>query len=666
MKDTIRAILLDPEARNTTEAAAITFGKQREPLLRVTGPARAFPPAGMPGTNYQQNGGQTIMVGPTSAPHRAANGDVLNLNTFVDSSGTPPYPFQAYSVGNTTPTYYLLKTSNTTGILTVNAPGYSAGNSVPLQFTSGPLSTGAYNSTSGTPSTYYTVASATSGANPSGSFTVTTFPVALTSSIASGSGNAFTPNNFTASTTGVAQTPGYTLGNVVSGNYTTVTVAEGTGSNLVAGQPVYMEFYSGGLLSSGNDGQYTVPTDTNTNDVNFISSSSFKVNLKTPIPQTTSIASIATSAVGTPCTITTATNHGLSTGMIVTIASVSNGSFASLISTGTSINSSFTVTVTGLKTFTVPVQCITAPTAGTGNVTLPTGNVLIPSVSGGYTVTNANGKSYIILQSGTNFDLNFGDGIYVNILLANSPIPAVDNTYTVINPASIPLAISPNQVVVQSPISLTTGTPNSGSAYQGFPLAIHQYNRSGTCRVDYGTFNIGVTSSLDQTALNSPTVFNFFYPSYSYPGAIAQAGMTTPEFQLTDATDTLNLTNTVISGILGNTGGSQVNGFMYFFNSSGPLVLDVGTPVNWPNASTNYMDGTWTGSQAKLTSLVSNLGTLLCGNNLTAGTQSAIVTYVNNTGNFPYSNPPTNQQISNQVRAVLQLILCSAEYAIQK
>jgi len=355
--------------------------------------------------------------------------------------------------------------------------------------------------------------------------------------------------------------------------------------------------------------------------------------------------------------------------MNVTIATVTGGTYSTLYgTTGQSVNSTFLITVIDATHFSIPLQCVTAPTSSTGNVTLPTGSTLIPSINGGYTVTNINGKSYLILQSGTNFDLNAGDQIYVNILLANTPIGAVDGLYTILNPATIPLAIAPNQVVVQSPISITAGVPNSGTAYYGFPQVIHQFTRNGTCRVDYGTWNIGFTTSgsLDQSPLNAPTVFNYFYPNYSYPGAIAQTGMTTPEFQLTDATDTLNLTNTVINGILGNTASSQVNGFMDFFNNQGPLVLDCGATVPWPLAGTNYMSTTPTNWTSDVTNLVSTLGTLLCGNNLSSTTQSSIVSFVNNTSNFPYSSPPTNQQINNRIRAVIQLILCSAEYSIQK
>jgi uncharacterized protein (DUF1800 family) len=50
MKAVIAAILLDYEARSTNMLTQPTYGKQREALLRVTAPARAFaPPADLSG-----------------------------------------------------------------------------------------------------------------------------------------------------------------------------------------------------------------------------------------------------------------------------------------------------------------------------------------------------------------------------------------------------------------------------------------------------------------------------------------------------------------------------------------------------------------------------------------------------------------------------------------
>jgi uncharacterized protein (DUF1800 family) len=84
MKAVIKAILLDYEARSPVAAQAQGFGKQREPILRVTAVARAFPPAPSISGSYAQNGG--IITVTTSSPHRLGSGN----NVFLSfSEGTP-------------------------------------------------------------------------------------------------------------------------------------------------------------------------------------------------------------------------------------------------------------------------------------------------------------------------------------------------------------------------------------------------------------------------------------------------------------------------------------------------------------------------------------------------------------------------------------------------
>ncbi|EDY17397.1 Protein of unknown function DUF1800 [Chthoniobacter flavus Ellin428] len=107
MKDVIRAILLDPEARNATEATAIGFGKQREPLLRVTAAMRAFPVTGITNATYREQGEQVILI-TTPNPHRLSNSDFVLLDNWADGGGSTtnlPYTQGYGPVSNTTPNY---------------------------------------------------------------------------------------------------------------------------------------------------------------------------------------------------------------------------------------------------------------------------------------------------------------------------------------------------------------------------------------------------------------------------------------------------------------------------------------------------------------------------------------------------------------------------------
>ena len=70
----VQAILLDYEARSPDLIPQPAYGKQREPLVRVTALARAFPaPPTVSGT-YSQTTNQIITI-TTTSPHLLNNGD---------------------------------------------------------------------------------------------------------------------------------------------------------------------------------------------------------------------------------------------------------------------------------------------------------------------------------------------------------------------------------------------------------------------------------------------------------------------------------------------------------------------------------------------------------------------------------------------------------------
>jgi len=109
MKAVIKAILLDYEARSPVERDRRGYGKQREPLLRVTGIARAFPPGNGFTADYVQDGG-VIKVGystATSPAHGLVNGSQVNLTLTKGGSSTYNAASGLYQIYNfdTTPNY---------------------------------------------------------------------------------------------------------------------------------------------------------------------------------------------------------------------------------------------------------------------------------------------------------------------------------------------------------------------------------------------------------------------------------------------------------------------------------------------------------------------------------------------------------------------------------
>ena len=167
---------------------------------------------------------------------------------------------------------------------------------------------------------------------------------------------------------------------------------------------------------------------------------------------------------------------------------------------------------------------------------------LIPRHTGGYNVTGSAGNQTILLQTAGNHNLAVNDQVQIKFLITNSPLPAQNGVYSVTSISG------PNSFRVTPPSPITNGSEGSGGMVV-YPLKGSQWNRNGTVTVDPSTWGVGKSeTNLNQTPLNSTTVFNYFYPDYQYPGEMAQAGMTTPEFQLTNDSNTMNLTNHITSG----------------------------------------------------------------------------------------------------------------------
>jgi hypothetical protein len=129
--------------------------------------------------------------------------------------------------------------------------------------------------------------------------------------------------------------------------------------------------------------------------------------------------------------------------------------------------------------------------------------------------------------------------------------------------------------------------------------------------------------------------------------------MTTPEFQLTNESNTMYLTNVITLGTLSNNSGNA-NGYISIINSSNAITMDLAP----------YMTLART-SNAGIPTLVNDLGVLLTGGNLTSAVKSTISNYV--IAHQSYTTPtPTTTQMRDRVRAIVHLIATSAGYAIQR
>jgi uncharacterized protein (DUF1800 family) len=145
------------------------------------------------------------------------------------------------------------------------------------------------------------------------------------------------------------------------------------------------------------------------------------------------------------------------------------------------------------------------------------------------------------------------------------------------------------------------------------------------------------TYGLDQNPLRSPTVFNFFSPDFSLPGAIASAGLAAPEFQIFTETSAIGSAN-----------------FMFYITYYGFDNTGDGTDVVTLDISSLVSIAGGDGGPA---ALISALNLQLMAN----GMSTAMQTILQNTLSDPSLTDPTDR-----VQAALRLIVTSPEYLVQR
>ena len=267
------------------------------------------------------------------------------------------------------------------------------------------------------------------------------------------------------------------------------------------------------------------------------------------------------------------------------------------------------------------------------------GGCLMPKLTGGG--FNVSRGTNLTVTTSIPHGLNPGDSVFMNF----STSPPADGQFQVVS--------------VPNSTNFTIVVPSTGNGAQNsqtvFPLIPPPLLRSGTVSIQYGNFTINATDtgssmSLAQTPLNAPTVFNFFFPDYKFPGALATAGLTTPEFQLTSDTTVAFQMNFLSGAFFGGNDGNNTNGLSSFNNSGGNIYLDISP----------WMTPAYTSTTAGLQSLVDALNSLMCGGQLSAATKTQIVNYVST------MSSTTTANLRDRARAVIQLVTYSPDYTVQR
>ena len=158
----------------------------------------------------------------------------------------------------------------------------------------------------------------------------------------------------------------------------------------------------------------------------------------------------------------------------------------------------------------------------------------------------------------------------------------------------------------------------------------------------YRAFNASAGSNLTvvhnqdfifgQAPLYSPTVFNFFAPTYSAPGPIEQAGLLAPEFQITTDTTAITSANKLRSAVYQQPSSSNPDALVLDFSSLTPLASNP-------------------------TALVASLNNLLMAGQMSPQTQAIVVNAV--------TQIPAASTLERAQTAV-HLLVTSPEFVIEK
>jgi uncharacterized protein (DUF1800 family) len=147
-----------------------------------------------------------------------------------------------------------------------------------------------------------------------------------------------------------------------------------------------------------------------------------------------------------------------------------------------------------------------------------------------------------------------------------------------------------------------------------------------------GKFSIrNAIGNLGQEAMHSPTVFNFFGPDYSAPGAIAEAGLKSPELEITNETSVVTVANYYRTGINGGLGPSTARVTLNLSN-------DTALAGNPPQ-------------------LVDHLNTLLLAGNMSPEMRTILINAVTQ---IPATNP------TERARTAIYLVINSPEFTVDK
>jgi len=147
-----------------------------------------------------------------------------------------------------------------------------------------------------------------------------------------------------------------------------------------------------------------------------------------------------------------------------------------------------------------------------------------------------------------------------------------------------------------------------------------------------GKYSIrNANTNFAQEAMHSPTVFNFFEPDYMAPGAIAEAGLKSPEFEITTETTVVTIANYLNTAI-----------YSYLGPSSDRITLNLANDQ---------------ALAANPSLLVDHLNSLLMANSMSTAMRNILINAITQ---IPANNP------AERTKTAIYLVINSPEFTIDK
>ncbi len=191
------------------------------------------------------------------------------------------------------------------------------------------------------------------------------------------------------------------------------------------------------------------------------------------------------------------------------------------------------------------------------------------------TYTQAKDSPTITVTVPTGHTYAQGDSIQIDFVTGGAP----SGLFTVLTSATPTLTVTGADIPTTARTNANANVilPADITIRNGALVATREsyaVNRTGgTVALTFSDWGFNDTETdLSQTPMRSPTVFNFFEPDYSSPGVLAQAGLITPEFQLTSDTTVIRQANFIYNGIFNDL--HSIRGVSSFNNGGRDIALD--------------------------------------------------------------------------------------------